>query len=107
MSVGKDGIVQHHGDPKVSYATMMYIRQRLVKTSVDNVAKGLTIAIRYGIVRTQFKTLQSGEERKILDYQAHQYRITCIMARVFAYCFASYEVTAFSNEMQAKVDQVS
>ena len=55
-------------------------------------AKALTIGIRYGIVRKQFKTLAGPDgktqERKILDYQSHLNRLCPLLAFDFAMVFA-------------------
>lgn len=53
--VRPDGTVVRVGNPKVSYAAMMIMRKLLVWAFTRGAAQALTIAIRYSIVRQQFK----------------------------------------------------
>lgn len=57
VTLSKEGDFSTQGEPRVAYAIMMFIRQWLLVVSYDALAKSCTIAIRYNIVRTQFKTL--------------------------------------------------
>lgn len=43
-----------------------------------------TIAIRYSIIRRQFKDAETGEERQILDYQTQQYRLFPLLGISYA-----------------------
>jgi hypothetical protein len=60
------------GDPKFAYAVMMKIRTGIALAASNTLAKGLLIATRYSLVRTQFKTIEgSNSERPIIEYQTH------------------------------------
>ena len=89
------------------YSVMMYTRLQLLTSCGSFLAKAMTIGIRYGIVRRQFKNFKdaSGKlvERKILDYQTHQYRYCPLLALNFAIVFATQRMYKLYNEMQAKI----
>jgi len=71
VKVDKQGNITMQGNPKIVYAVMMITRLQLLHMTPHNLSKALTIGIRYGIKRTQFKTNSDGSERKIIDYQTH------------------------------------
>jgi acyl-CoA oxidase len=55
ISVSKKGLIKKKGDPKISYATMMTIRQYMSCFSPKVFGQAITIAFRYSLFRTQFK----------------------------------------------------
>lgn len=54
VSVDKKGKLKTKGDPKISYATMMVIRQLLSCNSPKIYGIPIIIAVRYSLFRTQF-----------------------------------------------------
>jgi len=54
ISVSKKGVIKKKGDPKVSYATMMTIRQIMSCLSPKILGQAITIALRYSLFRKQF-----------------------------------------------------
>jgi acyl-CoA oxidase len=54
VSVSKKGEIKAKGDPKISYATMMVIRQVISCMSPRMYGIGIIIASRYSLFRTQF-----------------------------------------------------
>lgn len=69
-NVDKNGKFSLSGDPRVLYASMMLIRNRIVDEMYIRMFEVLTITLRYAVVRRQFSTVhQSKEERQILEYQ--------------------------------------
>lgn len=54
ISVSKKGIIKKKGDPKVSYATMMTIRQYMSCLSPKILGQSITISFRYSLFRKQF-----------------------------------------------------
>ena len=86
--IDKDGNFSIVGEPKVAYASMMFIRTYLIHLGAIYPAAGLLIAIRYSILRKQFKTLEEGKyERQIIDYQSQQANLTPILAFTFGAFF--------------------
>jgi acyl-CoA oxidase len=55
ISVSKQGGIKKKGDPKVSYATMMRIRQIISCLYPKIYSQGLIIGVRYNLFRKQFK----------------------------------------------------
>ena len=74
ISITKEGDLKIKGDPKVSYATMMEIRQHISCIYPKLYAPAITIATRYSMFRRQFKN-SANEEIKVIDYQLQQEKI--------------------------------
>lgn len=68
--VEKDGTFSIAGDVRALYSIMMDIRVQLVGHSNDYLERALTIALRYSVIRRQFKNNLSNSkmETKLLDY---------------------------------------
>lgn len=54
VSVSKQGEIKTRGDPKVSYATMMTIRQTISCLYPKIYSEAIIIAARYSLFRKQF-----------------------------------------------------
>lgn len=50
--VSKSGVFKRRGNPKVAYATMMWVRCWLIRHATEVVGRGLIVGIRYNMVRT-------------------------------------------------------
>lgn len=74
ISVSKKGIIKKKGDPKVSYATMMMIRQHMACLFPKVLGQALTIAVRYSLFRRQFLD-ENSLEKSIFNYQTQQDKI--------------------------------
>ena len=77
---------------KLHYATMMFTRGTMVKSSGGWLARAVTIATRYSCVRTQGfantrSTSYKAEERPIIDYQVQRYRLLKQIALAYAIKF--------------------
>ena len=57
MKIDKDGSFSIEGDPRILYSTMLKVRVQIANTCQKAMATALTIAIRYSIVRRQFKNI--------------------------------------------------
>jgi len=62
---------------------------------------GLSIAIRYGLARTQFAGVD-GHETPIFDYLTHQRRLLPPLAAAYAYTFAQAELVRRASELDAE-----
>lgn len=70
IGVDRDGSVQMNGDMRALYTTMMYIRYALIYQTWSVYSQALLIALRYSVVRRQFKNISGQkEETKLLDYE--------------------------------------
>jgi acyl-CoA oxidase len=65
----------------------------------------LTIAIRYGNRRKQFKSPDADDEIPILDYLAHQRRLLPLLASTYALTFAQAELVAELHDAPREDDQ--
>ncbi len=68
---------------------MTLTRVALIHDSVFTLPQGLTIGIRYGSFRRQFKD-ENGVERKVLDYHAHLDKLAPLLASAYANIFGFY-----------------
>lgn len=66
-SVTREGKFIPAGNPRIVYATMMRVRLGILKHSYMFLSAQLAIAVRYSVVRKQFKD-ENGIERSIMDY---------------------------------------
>ena len=88
VNVSKEGIIQLNGDPRVAYATMVWIRVTLLEFNWQVLLKNADAVMRYTLMRSQFKSISnSDEERKVIDYQATQTQMVPYVAFGFANAF--------------------
>jgi len=72
--VQQDGSVSLKGDPRVIYFIMLQTRAWVCSAASRYVLVACRWVTRYSVCRRQFKdSTDSGEERKLLDYQTHLY----------------------------------
>ena len=69
VTVSRDGGFSTQGDKKILYSVMMLTRIYILVDAAHNFSTGLTIALRYAHVRTQFKDKAGSDvERPLIDY---------------------------------------
>eukprot|EP00903_Cladosiphon_okamuranus_P010404 g9842.t1 len=80
------------GGVKQSYGAMLAVRANIVINASRSLARALTIAFRYGAVRTQGFDERAralpGTERQVLDYPTQQRLLLPLLARAYALHFA-------------------
>ena len=81
--VSKSGEFSKPSNDKVGYATMMFVRNKLIRGAYQNLSMGAVIAARYSAFRKQFKNTD-GKEQVILDYQLQQNKIISQIANCYA-----------------------
>ena len=69
IRVSRDGKVSREGNPRVAYFTMMLNRILIIQEAYGYLSRPLTIALRYSCFRSQFKTADGNQERKVINYQ--------------------------------------
>lgn len=100
IKVDRDGSVSMQGDQRVLYSTMMLIRVSILVQSKLYLAKALTIALRYSVVRRQFKNISGQkEETRLIDYQTQQQKLFPMVAMMFAHSYASENVTQLHKRL--------
>ncbi|KAG2119395.1 acyl-CoA dehydrogenase/oxidase C-terminal [Suillus clintonianus] len=88
---------------KLSYGGMMYIRANMIPQAGWNIAKAVTVAIRYTTVRRQGEPDAKGLERQVLTYPSTYYRLLPILSRAFVFIeLGRYTIKAL-NEMQQRL----
>lgn len=104
VSVSKDGIINIKGDPRIAYATMLWIRVQLLDLSWQVISINAAHGLRYAFKRTQFKTISnSTAERRIIDYQASITRYASITAFTYANIFIAKFCTKIFNHMHDRI----
>ena len=91
-------------NPRVHYATMVYTRGSMIRTSGGALARAVTIAIRYSCVRhqgfLQTKNTPSykSPERQVLDYRMQKFRLFKQLATSYAIKFiGGWMLTKFKD----------
>ena len=100
--VSKNGEFKIVGNEKVLYGIMLGVRLIIAGYSFRQMGYALTIAIRYSLLRTQFKD-DNKAERKILDYQLQQEKLFPLLAQFYAMAFASQKIKKMVEENIVKV----
>jgi len=89
---------------KLGYGNMLFLRVFFFYFRCISLSRLATIAIRYGIVRRQFKSQETGIERQIMDYQTHQMRLFPVVGCSYAIVLTSQTLvnTYFRYEEELK-----
>ncbi len=102
--VNKEGEFSRKGNERVGYAVMMQIRNHIGFGSWKALSHALTIAVRYSLVRTQFAD-ESGEEKKVLDYQTQQNKLLPLLAATYAIHAGSSKAARMTAENLVRIQQ--
>ena len=62
VQVDREGTFSIEGDVREMYTVMMYIRTGMIDKTKYFLARGLTIGLRYSVVRRQFKNISGQKE---------------------------------------------
>ena len=98
------GTAQH---AKMNYLTMVYTRSMIVLVTSSQLAKAITIAIRYSCVRKQFPDHlhpQRGEA-ELLAYQTQQHTLLGLLATTFAFHFTGSFMRKLYFDSAAKMNE--
>ena len=72
------------------HTTMMMMRYVSISSSKVSYSQALLIALRYSVVRRQFKNISGQkEETKLLDYQTQQMKLFPILANMYTHCYTA------------------
>jgi len=105
VEIDGEGNMHKKGDLRILYSTMLATRVDLVSFAPKFLYQGLTIAGRYAVVRRQFKNEEGSKlERKIMDYQTHQWKLIPLLAYSYGMSFMSKEITDNYYQMMRDVD---
>lgn len=82
---------------------MQGIRVHMGQWAWKFLARGLTIAIRYGIVRRQFPMALGGPEKQILDYQTHQFKLGALLSQCYGMVCVTHQMMRDFDDMNAAI----
>lgn len=102
--VTKKGEYQRKGNEKIAYAIMMQIRNHISYGSWKALGHGLTIAVRYSLVRTQFHD-EDGKERPVLDYQIQQNKLFTYLASAYALQAGATKCAELTTENIRRIEE--
>ncbi|CAH2059211.1 unnamed protein product [Thlaspi arvense] len=69
------------------YGTMVFVRQSIVSSASNAMARAVCIATRYSAVRRQFGSQNGGTETQVIDYKTQQNRLFPLLASAYAFRF--------------------
>lgn len=104
INVTTDGNIEIKGDPRVGYATMLWIRVSLLIFGWQYMLMSCCVATRYCLKRSQFKTIPgSVKERLTINYQSTQSILTRYLAFGYANAFMSHYVMKLHDQMHVDI----
>lgn len=101
--VSAEGEFTHPKQEKLSYGSMITLRVAVVNNESWNLARALTIAVRYTNVRRQFSTNGKTEDQ-VITYSSVKFRLFPLMGVAFAYIFAAKGLSMAYMEMMAELN---
>ena len=104
--IDNEGNFEIRGDLRAIYQIMVAIRQQLITGAGLYMIKTLRLAIRYSVCRRQFSTIPgSKEERKILDYQSHMFKLGPLLCDAYMMIITGKFLQAYKKEADKEVEQ--
>ncbi|CAH7675837.1 acyl-coenzyme a oxidase 1 [Phakopsora pachyrhizi] len=102
--VTRDGKVFEPPLAQLTYGALLQGRTAMVADGANVAKKALTIAIRYGAVRRQFKTGDNPFETQLLDYPIHQRRLMPLLAQAIAMGFTALRMTEMYENLSEELE---
>lgn len=102
--VTRDGKVFEPPLAQLTYGALLQGRTAMVADGANVSKKALTIAIRYGAVRRQFKSDNNPFETQILDYAIHQRRLMPLLAQAIAMGFTAMRMTEMFENLTQELE---
>jgi len=102
--VTRDGEFIAARQAKLSYGSMITLRVSVVSMEAWNLARAVTIAVRYTHVRRQFSSGNGLKEEQVINYSSVKYRLFPLLGITFAYIFAAQELMKAYLEMVAELN---
>ncbi|KAL5481883.1 hypothetical protein EMCRGX_G022144 [Ephydatia muelleri] len=97
--VAPNGVYTKPPVDRIAYGPMIQVRSGIVTHSAQCLAKAVTIAVRYSVVRRQGQETTGGPETQVLDYQTQQRRTFQSLAELHA---TSAGLKALSSELSSQ-----
>ncbi|EGF98076.1 uncharacterized protein MELLADRAFT_46146 [Melampsora larici-populina 98AG31] len=102
--VTRDGQVYEPPLAQLTYGALLQGRTAMVADGANVSKKALTIAVRYGAVRRQFKTGDNELETQLLDYPIHQRRLMPLLAQAIAMGFTALRMTKMFEKLTEELE---
>ncbi|KAK0548679.1 hypothetical protein OC845_003468 [Tilletia horrida] len=106
--VTKDGVYVKPPSAKMSYLGMMFIRSQMIDRCGWMLSRGITIAIRYSLVRRQFRDPDSGStadnERAVISYPSLNRKLVPMLAQSYAYILAGRRMQVLYEELSEQLE---
>ncbi|CAG5122877.1 unnamed protein product [Candidula unifasciata] len=80
----EDGTFVSPKNDRLLYGSMTLIRSQIVGSCGRSLAKAVTIATRYSVVRRQSEIIARTDEVQVIDFQTQQYRLFTLIASAYA-----------------------
>jgi acyl-CoA oxidase len=100
--VSNRGVYTSPKQEKLSYGSMITLRVAVVNNESWNLARALTIAVRYASVRRQFSS-NGPIEDQVITYSSVKYRLFPLLGITFAYIFAAKGLSKAYSEMMSEL----
>lgn len=97
--ISKDGEFKRLRDSILNYGAMVHMRVSIVFDTAILLAKAVTIATRYSMVRRQSPINPKDPEPKIIEHVTQQYKIFPALARVIIYNISGNHLTSLMNRI--------
>jgi acyl-CoA oxidase len=101
--VSREGVYTKPPKAQLAYGALLKGRVGLIADSADHMAKALTVAIRYSVVRRQFADHKGQPERQLLDFPTHQVRLLEALAGAYAWHFTASVMWKDNRELAQKM----
>jgi len=102
--VTRDGKFIAAKQAKLSYGSMITLRVSVVSMEAWNLARALTIAVRYTNIRRQFSSGKGGKEEPVINYSSVKFRLFPLLGVTFAYLFAAQGLLTTYLEMVSELN---
>jgi acyl-CoA oxidase len=107
--VTKSGEYVRPPSDKLSYGGMIFIRSQMIDRTGWVLSRAQTIAMRYSLVRRQFRDPDSKDskeiERSVLSYPSLNRRLVPLLAKSYAYIIAGRRMRTLYEDMAQQLDQ--
>lgn len=90
---------------KASYATMVFVRADIVSNSGNVLAKAVTIATRYALVRRQTASVPGQPETQVMDYENVSHTLIPLIASAYALLFMGKSMMQMYRKFEADRDK--
>ncbi|XP_050555124.1 probable peroxisomal acyl-coenzyme A oxidase 1 [Spodoptera frugiperda] len=101
----KDGTFKRSPNSKLTYGTMVYVRVVIVNGMANQLARAVTIAVRYSAVRRQSELKPDAGEPQILDYVTQQHKLFIGIASSHAFSLTAKWLTRMYQKVTADLEK--